>query len=165
MMLRRGTGGYYVNGILARWPRGGVSLRDQESYVRGGSVAVPDLATSDLQVRNDFFAENNGILFQAGGGSTIQNSLDATGNSLTASAATAASLFTTLPAAGTPPTGIAAFDWTPSATSPVATGGMATFTGKIAAKAGTVVTGTSYIGAAAPGGAKWWAGWTAYARN
>ena len=32
-------------------------------------------------------------------------------------------------------------------------------------KAGSFVTGTSYVGAAAPGGAKWWTGWTAYARN
>ena len=28
MMLRRGTGGYYVNGVVARWPADGVSLRD-----------------------------------------------------------------------------------------------------------------------------------------
>jgi hypothetical protein len=41
MMLRRGTGGYYVNGVLARFPAGGISLRDAETYVRGGSVATP----------------------------------------------------------------------------------------------------------------------------
>ena len=44
--------------------------------------------------------------------------------------------------------------------SAAATGGLATFTGAIATKAGTVVTATAYRGAAAPGGPKWWAGWT-----
>ncbi len=164
MMLRRGTGGYYVNGILARWPRGGVSLRDQESYVRGGSVPVPDAATSDLIVKNDFFTENP-VVFQAGGGSTIQNSLDLAGNALTSSTASVTSLFTTVPAQGAVPTSVSSFDWTPSATSAIAAGGLATFTGKFATKAGTAVTGTSYLGAAAPGGTKWWAGWTTYARN
>jgi len=47
----------------------------------------------------------------------------------------------------------------------IAGGGMTTFTGKLATKAGSFITGTSYLGAVAPGGAKWWAGWTAYARN
>ena len=165
MMIRRGAGGYYVNGVIARWPRGGISLRDADTYARAGSVVVPDLAASDLQIRNHFFAETGGVVFQAGGGSTTQNSFDVAGNSLTSSAATAASLFTALPATGTVPSGLAAFDWTPSTGSPVATGGMATFTGKIATKAGATVTGTAFVGAAAPGGAKWWAGWTIYARN
>ena len=51
MMLRRGTGGYYVNSVFARWPRAGISLRDPESFLRAASAAIPDLATSDLQVR------------------------------------------------------------------------------------------------------------------
>jgi hypothetical protein len=165
MMIRRGSGGYYVNGILARWPRGGVSLRDAETYARGGSIAIPDLASSDLQIRNNFFSEVGGVVFQAGGGSTIQASLDLAGNSLRSSGATAASLFTALPAAGTAPADVNGFDWSPAASSPIATGGMATFTGKIATKAGAVVAGTAYVGAAAPGGTKWWTGWTKYARN
>ena len=33
-----------------------------------GSVVVPDLAASDLQIRNHFFAETGGVVFQAGGG-------------------------------------------------------------------------------------------------
>jgi hypothetical protein len=166
MMLRRGTGGFYVNGVIARFPRAGVSLRDQETYVRGGSVAVPDLATSDLQIRNVFFSETANTVFQPPvAGAAPQNALDLAGNSLTASAATAASLFAAIPAQGTVPAGISAFDWTPAAGSPIAAGGMATFTGKISAKAGTFVTPTSYVGAAAPGGTKWWTGWSHYARN
>ena len=84
---------------------------------------------------------------------------------LTAGTAAATSLFTALPATGAVPAGVAAFDWTPVAGAAIATGGMATFTGKILTQAGTFVTGTAYLGAAAPGGAKWWAGWTTYVRN
>ena len=47
----------------------------------------------------------------------------------------------------------------------IATGGLATFTGKLAAAAGTTVAGTTYLGAAQPNGTKWWQGWTVYARN
>jgi len=43
--------------------------------------------------------------------------------------------------------------------------GLATLTGKVATKAGTFVTGTSYVGAVAAGGTKWWSGWTTYVRN
>lgn len=162
LMLRRGTGGFYVNGVVGRWPADGVSLRDVNSFARGGSVAVPDLATADLQVRNVHFMETP-ALFQAA--SATQFTLDATGNSLTLGGSAATALFAKIPATGTAPSGVADFDWTPVAGSPIATGGMATFTGKIATKAGTFVTPTSYLGAAQPGGAKWWAGWTNYARN
>lgn len=164
IMLRRGTGGYYVNGIIARFPRGGVSLRDAETFARAGSVSVPDVATADLVVKNIYFTEAGNSIFQAGGGSTVQNSLDLAGNTL-ASGSTAISQFTAVPAQGAIPANAAAFDWTPPGTAAIATGGLATFTGKPGTKGGTAVTGTSYLGAAAPGGAKWWAGWTVYSRN
>lgn len=162
MMIRRGTGGYYINGVLARWPSDGVSLRDAATYVRAGSTATPSV-TADLQIRNVFFAETNGALFQSA--SATQNVLDAAANNLTLSTATAASLFTSIPAVGSVPSGIAAFDFTPAAGSPIATGGLATFSGAILAKAGTFVTPTSYMGGVAPNGPKWFQGWTNYARN
>jgi len=165
MMIRRGSGGFYANGVVARFPNAGVSLRDAVTYDRGGAVAVPDPATSDLLIRNIYFTEVNNTLFQAGGGSTVQNSLDAAGNSLTNGAATAVSLFTALPAQGAIPGAVSEFDWTPAAGSPITTGGLATFPGKMGTKGGTAVTGTSYVGAAQPAGTKWWAGWTVYFRN
>ncbi len=166
-MLRRGTGGYYVNGVLARWPRGGISLRDSLTFVRAASASVPDVNTSDLIVRNNYFAETPNV-FQAPnapGAAVQQNSFDLAGNNLTLSAALTSSLFTALPATGTAPSGLAAFDFSPATGSPIATGGMATFAGKMLTKAGTFVTPTAYMGAVAPGGTKWWQGWTAYARN
>lgn len=163
MMLRRGTGGYYINGVLSRWPRAGISLRDADTYTRAGAVVTPDLATTDLAVRNIYFTEIPAGVFQTP--SATQFAFDLAGNSLTVGAGTTASLFTTLPATGVAPTNIASFDFTPPAASPIATGGMAAFTGKIQTKAGTVVTPTAYMGAVAPGGTKWWQGWTMYARN
>ncbi|MEO5817595.1 MAG: fibronectin type III domain-containing protein [Gemmatimonadaceae bacterium] len=170
MMLRRGTGGYYVNGVVARWSADGISLRDSATFVRGGTTQTPS-ATADLQIRNILFAETKGKVFQtpvnSAPPSTIppQADMDLAANNLTLSTATAASLFTLLPAVGAAPTSVAAFDFTPVAGSAIATGGLATFTGAILAKAGTVVTPTAYLGAVAPGGTKWWQGWTNYARN
>jgi hypothetical protein len=164
MMLRRGTGGYYVNGVVARYPRGGVSLRDAATYTRAGGTGVTDLTTADLAIKNVVFTEN-GSVFQGANGTNVQNSLDMGGNALVASATTTATLFTTFPATVSASTTASAFDWTPAASSPLATGGLAAFTGKLATAAGTIITGTSYVGAAQPGGAKWWQGWTVYARN
>ena len=166
MMLRRGTGGYYVNGVVARWSADGISLRDSATFVRDGTTQTPS-AAADLQVRNILFAETNGKVFQTPVNllANAQSDMDLAANNLTLSTATAASLFTLIPAVGTAPTSIAAFDFTPVAGSAIATGGLATFTGAILTKAGTVVTPTAYLGAVAPGGTKWWQGWTSYARN
>ncbi len=161
LMLRRGTGGYYVNGVVARFPADGISLRDAATYDRAGATTTPS-ATADLQVRNVLFSETP-LLFQAA--SASQFALDATANNLTLSSATAASLFALIPAVGGVPTGISSFDFTPAAGSAIASGGLATFTGAILAKAGSFVTPTTYLGAVAPGGTKWWQGWTAYYRN
>jgi hypothetical protein len=163
LMLRRGTGGYYVNGVVARYPAAGISVRDASTFARAGSVATPNLTTADLAVRNVYIAETANA-FQAASSTVFQ--FDLAGNSIThAAATTAASLFTALPATGATPSGASAFDFSPATGSPIATGGLTTFSGKLATKAGTLVTGTAYLGAAAPGGAKWWQGWTNYTRN
>ena len=105
-------------------------------------------------------------VFQAAAGANVQNSFDLAGNALVNSGATTASLFTAFPATVTPTTPVSAFDWTPAAGSAAAAGGLATFTGKLgAAVSGTTIAGTTYVGAAAPGGTKWWTGWTTYSQN
>jgi hypothetical protein len=151
MVLRRGTGGYYVNGVLARNLNGGVSLRDN-------ATTGARLTAGLLDVRNHLIAESASLL-----DASTNVTFDPTGRELRHQpATTAASLFTALPA--TPANG-AAFDWTPVAGSAATTGGLSTFTGNILAKAGTFVTPTSFVGAADPAGAKWWQGWTNYAAN
>lgn len=153
MMLRRGTAGYYVNGVVARWPRAAISLRDQSTLDR--------VAAGDLLIRNLYLTEN-GATFQPASGSTVQGEVELAANEIrVGEGVTTASLFASFPA-GEPDNG-ATFDWTPAAASPIATGGLATFTGAIAEKAGARVAGTTHVGAAAPAGTKWWQGWTTYA--
>ncbi len=146
VLLRRGTGGFYVNGAVARWPKAAFAIRDASTTARttAGDLIVSNVLTAD-----------NAVLFQAG-----QQVVDST--SLVKSTATTASLFTLFPTAAT---SAASFDWTPSANSPLRTGGLSTFPAAVAAKAGSFVTPTSYVGAADPNGAKWWAGWTVYFEN
>lgn len=164
-VLRRGTGGYYLNGVLARWPRAGISLRDSTSNNR--------FQVDSLIVRNLYFAENgvlaSGANFDVAGSNFGQESAFAARNSNIVAGAgtvTAASLFTSLPTVSGTTTG-ANFDWSPAASSPIATGGLNSFAADplIAARVGTFITPTAYRGAAAPGGTKWWANWTNYARN
>ncbi len=169
LMLRRGTGGLFVNGLLGRWARGGISLRDSLTYVRAGSTIVPDIAASDLLISNSYFVETPSV-FQAVttvGAAIGQYALDLPLNnlSLLPTTTTTASLLTLLPAAGATPANIAAFDFTPTTSASLSAGALASFTGRLAAKGGSVVTGTSYVGAVAPGGAKWWQGWSIYTRN
>lgn len=159
-VLRRGTGGYYLNGVVARWSRGGISLRDSTSNNR--------FLVDSLIVRNLYFAENGGTDggFDATGTNFGQASAFTARNSniVVGTGVTASSLFTALPAT---PTNGASLDWSPVAGSPIATGGLNAFTAdpRIAARVGTFITPTAYRGAAAPGGTKWWEGWTNYARN
>lgn len=150
MMLRRGTGGYYVNGIVARWPNAAIALRDATTAAR--------IAEGNLVIRNVLLAEN-GNVFEAASGITV----DAAASAIESGAAATASLFTAFPTGA--PSGVSAFDWTPSAGSAARTGGTGAFTGALAARAGTFVAGTSYRGAADPAGARWWQGWTTYVRN
>jgi hypothetical protein len=159
-MLRRGTGGYYVNGIIARWPQSAISFRDTTTFIRQ--------TEGNFQLSNILFAENgalfdpqtfsNGVI-----GSTRQYTADTTANRLSSVAGTASALFTSVPSAQ--PAGGATFDWAPPTAGAAATGGLATFTGNLLTRAGTVVPGTAYRGAADPAGAKWWQGWTTYVIN
>ena len=155
MMLRRGTAGAYVNGIVARWPRAAISLRDQTTLDR--------ISDGSLVVRNLYLADN-GPTFQAASGTTVQGTVDLTANAIevAAGSTTASSLFTSLPPT---PTAAANLDWSLAAGVAPRTGGTGAFSGSLATQAGTYVTGTSYRGAADPAGVKWWAGWTNYATN
>jgi hypothetical protein len=151
MVLRRGTGGHYVNGVLGRWARAGISVRDAATQTR--------VTDGDLTINNILVSEAP-VIYQTG----QQAGVDAAANDLILSAATTASLFVAAP--GASPTSADGLDWTPAAGSAAATGGLTTFTGQLQTRAGTAVVGTSYRGAADPAAAtKWWAGWTEYAIN
>jgi hypothetical protein len=156
MMLRRGTGGYYVNGVLARWERAGMSLRDTATVARS-------LTASEFQVKNVHVADV-GVLWQPQSGAVvIQDSVPAVANNIVLSAThTKDSLFTAVP---TSPTLASQINWLPKAGSAITTGGTGAFTGDLLTKGGTFVVGTAYRGAADPAGAQWWSVWTNYADN
>jgi len=151
MVLRRGTGGHYVNGVIGRMARAAISLRDAGTADR--------IADGDLTLNNILIAESPVIYQPAQTGGAI----DTVAANIIRTSETAASLFTALPAAV--PSDASQVDWTPSANSPLATGGLTAFTGELATAAGNFVTPTAYRGAAAPGGEKWWQGWTRFAGN
>ncbi len=160
MMLRRGTGGYYINGHVSRFPNGAIALRNTVTSGAVSSTATGDRVADGTLVLRNILATDGAVLFEAGQGRV---SIDPAANAITHEAATAtSSLFTAWTAL---PNATAQLDWSPSASAPQRTGGLSTFSGAIAAKAGSAVTPTTYRGAADPNGAKWWAGWTNYATN
>jgi len=162
MMLRRGVGGLYVNGVVARYGRAGVSLRGQEVKNR--------LDDGLLELKNIYFT-GNGAIFQPGDplNPTLESrqfALDLGANALEDGNVATASLFTALPT-NTSSASAADFDWRPATGSPIATGGLTDFSGLatvLRTAASGVITPTAYRGAADPAGAPWWAGWTYYAR-
>lgn len=171
MMLRRGVGGLYVNGVVARLSREGISLRGAQTFARHDE--------GNLRVRNIYFTQvGGGGVFQApttahANPELHQFALELAANGLELGTVTAASLFAALPVSTLAATA-ASFDWRPAAASPIATGGLTDFSVLPARlRTATVGTGmpnsaivpTAYRGAAAPGGEQWWAGWTSYARN
>jgi hypothetical protein len=151
MVLRRGTGGYLTNGIVARWQRQGVSVRDPETNNM--------LTTLDsLNVVNLLLAEN-AVNYDPDAGTNFGKAAAFAADNHVAAGGTAASLFTSLAPAS--------LDWTPAGGSPAASGAgtvviPAGYTGGFF---GGSLTSTTYFGAADPAGTKWWQGWTSYAIN
>jgi fibronectin type III domain protein len=152
-VLRRGTGGHYVNGVLGRWQTAGIGYRDADTKARETAGL--------LSIRNVLIVETP-LALQAN-----QQTYDLAGNNVIfEQATTAASLLTGLPAVPTTAsTTGASFDWSLTGLAAARTGGLTTFTGDLLTRAGTFVTGTIYRGAWDPAGTKWWEGWTAYNRN
>ncbi|HJU66428.1 MAG TPA: hypothetical protein VJ596_12150 [Gemmatimonadaceae bacterium] len=161
MVLRRGAGGYYVNGIVARWPRAALSLRDPETQARftAGDAVLRNVSVVEAGAA----AGTNAPLFESGSG---RFTIDAASNEIVAEPGTlaASAVFAALPPTSTSATA-ASLDFSLAPGAAARTGGLTSFAGSIAAKGGTFVTGTSYRGAWDPAGGKWWDGWTSYALN
>ncbi|HEU4800996.1 MAG TPA: hypothetical protein VFS94_10205 [Gemmatimonadales bacterium] len=147
-VIRRGTAGYFTNGVIARFQRQGLSVRDAQTN--------DHMTAGDLSIVNILFAEN-GANYDADAGSNFGKAAAFTTSNHHEDAGTAASLFTSLVTTG--------LDWTPvgaatTVPTPIAIPGSHT-TGFFG---GTLTLG-GYFGAADPAGAKWWQGWTNYAQN
>ncbi|MBA3553961.1 MAG: fibronectin type III domain-containing protein [Gemmatimonadales bacterium] len=151
VVLRRGTGGYLTNGIVARWQSQGLSVRDDETNIM---LTVLD----SLNVANLLLAENTAN-YDVDGGDDFGVAGAFAADNHVVSAATAVSLFTSL----TP----TALDWTPAVGSAAAAGAGVVvipteYTGGFF---GATLGNTTYFGAVDPAGPKWWQGWTNYATN
>ena len=160
-VVRRGSGGTFVNGIIARWPGVGVSVRDAESK------ALMD--ADSLYFRN---------LILTGNGSNFESPAKNYGYVLSDSAAAwnimtpdiAAVFSGSLPTSSTSVTadnlGIV-----PASGSPAVDGGLADFSGtpiagRVSNYFGGAMPATSFVGAVDPSaGSPWYQGWTQFVRN
>jgi hypothetical protein len=151
IVLRRGTGGWLHNGIVAAFKGIGCQFRDPFT----DSLRLRDT----LNLTNMVFAENTGGNYDDPASTTrfCQAAKFATDNHRTA--ATAASVLTSLATNN--------LDFTPPAASLPTTGGsqIPLPAGRTANFFGGSMTNTTYVGAVDPAGPKWWQGWTAYAAN
>lgn len=148
MVLRRGTAGHYVNGIIAHWPTAAIGYRDAQSKARelDGLLTIQGL-----------YVAETATLFQSG-----QQQYEGPGEIEHQPATAAATIFSSLPAN---PANAAEFDWSLAPGVAPRTGGLVIFTGNLAARAGGAIGGTTFRGAADPNGPKWWQGWTTYTDN
>jgi len=148
---RRGTGGYFANGVLARW--------------KGIAINIRDAWTDSLLVNYDslnivnVLLTQNGFNYDTTGSGFGQAPAFASDNHLTFAATVAAD---TLLGISLNPAGL---DWTPKASAPGTSGAGAVPAAKVGAFFGGSWVNTGYLGAADPAGAKWWQGWTSYAIN
>jgi hypothetical protein len=153
LVVRRGSAGVFVNGVIARYPGRGISIRDAFT----DSLRIRD----SLYIGNIVLAEN-GANYDPDG-SNFGQEVKFAANGMTAAAGAASTIITSLTAPN--------LDFTPTAGQPAASGGMATFTTRIAARVTTFfgttpMPATSYRGAADPAGTnKWWQGWTVHITN
>lgn len=158
-VIRRGSAGTLVNGIIGRWPGVGVSIRDAES----GAL----LADDSLTIRGLVLADN-GSNFEAQADGRFGYLLGENADAWGIEEATIASIFPSLPNGGALPETV---DWKPAGGSVAATAGLADFTGtaiegRVTDFFGGSLEATEYAGAADPSGSDdWWEGWTVLVHN
>ncbi|MDQ8151655.1 MAG: fibronectin type III domain-containing protein [Gemmatimonadota bacterium] len=164
MLLRRGTGGTWMNGVVARWPESGLSMFDS-------TATFARLAADSLDVFNTLLA-NNGRAFDVAGATNRFGTADKfTDANITTSTAAAHLLFTSIPDSSVAIANGASLDWRPATGSALRSGGTGTtLPGKTGTRVGSFfggsLAGTTFLGAIAPdAAAPWYAGWTAYYRN
>jgi hypothetical protein len=162
-VVRRGSGGSFVNGLIARWPGTGFSIRDTES----GNLMNVD----SLIVRGLLLVEN-GSNYEAPANGRFGDRLQTNATAWKIATGTLAAVFPgALPTRTTDPVTVASLNLKPAASSPAATAGLNAFTGtaianRVAGYLGGTVTATSYVGAADPAATtNWYEGWTAWLRK
>jgi hypothetical protein len=147
---RRGTGGQFHNGIIARWKGIGINIRDQ--------------FTDSLLQQRDSLNIVSVLLAQNGANYDTTSNFGQVAKFASdghkAFAGTVA--VDTLLGISANPAGL---DWTPKTGSPANTGGATVPAARVAGFFGGTWQNTTYLGAADPTGPKWWQGWTSYSIN
>jgi hypothetical protein len=148
---RRGTGGTFTNGIIARWKNFGINVRDAWT----DTLLV---GKDSLNIRGILLAQN-AFNYDTTGSNFGQVAKFAADSHKTFAAGVAVD---TLLGLSVNPAGL---NWTPKAGAPSNTGGVAVPAAKVTNFFGGTFSQTTYIGAAENGGTAWWTGWTAYTIN
>jgi hypothetical protein len=160
-VVRRGSAGNFVNGIIARWPGVGMSVRDQESKDR--------MDEDSLFIRNIVLADN-GSNFEAPATGKFGYVLSDSATAWNIMTSTLGALFSgALPTSGTTVT-TANLNIGLASGATAATGGLSSFPSVLSARVqnffGGTMPATSYIGAVDPSATtQWFAGWTNWERN
>jgi len=154
---RRGTGGTFRNGIMARWKGIAIDLRDAWT----DSLFVANGGRDSLDIQAVLLAQN-GFNFDTTGAGFAQTVNWNVTRLATVKQFAATVLADTLLGITTNPAGL---DWTPKALAPAVTGGVAAPAARVTGYFGGSWVNTTYLGAADPAGGKWWTGWTAYNIN
>ncbi len=163
MLVRRGTGGVFMNGVVGRWPEAGLSVFDPETNTR--------LTSDSLNIRNVLFVDNPRTFDVIGAINRFGTDDKFTTANITTSTDAAHTLFVNVPTAATSIATGATLDWRPATGSAIRTGGTgATLPGLVGNRVtnyfGGTLTGTTYRGAVEPDAATpWYAAWTVYYRN
>ncbi|MBC8088398.1 MAG: fibronectin type III domain-containing protein [Phycisphaerae bacterium] len=151
--LRRGTGGTFRNGVLARWRGIALNMRDvwTDSMRLRDSLSIRGLVLADNGFAFDTAATGNNNLATAG---------KFVNNNIRTPATTAAALFGSL--------NTASLDWRPAggAASVLATGGETAPAPRVTNFFTNSWVNTTYIGAIDPAATTlWYSGWTRYVTN
>ena len=150
--FRRGTGGWFVNGVMARWK--GIALN-----VRDAWTDTLFKQRDSLHISNILLAQNGFNYDTTGSGFAQVGTFPQVGtHKAFASTVTVDTLL------GINVTG-GSLAWKPKAGSPANTGGGSVTAGKVAGYFGGTWVNTAYLGAADPAGTEWWTGWTTYVTN
>ena len=164
--IRRGTGGVWMNGVLARWPEAALSVFDPETNTR--------ITEDSLNIRNLLLADNARDFDAVGATNRFGQADKFTNNQIRTTSTAAHTLFAAVPSATTEVANGFAFDWRPAAGAAgqlLREGGTGTtLPGRIGPRVtnffGGTLAGTTYVGAIDPASTDpWYAGWTTYFRN
>jgi hypothetical protein len=148
---RRGTGGQFFNGVIARWPGRAINVRDAWTgtlLVPRDSLNIVAALLAQNAVNYDPVASNFGQEAKFAADAHKAFATDVLVDTLLGINLTTTSL-----------------DWTPKAGSPATTGGQSVLAARVAGFYDASWANTTFLGAGDPAGMKWWQGWTQYLTN